>query len=271
MTMKCPFCKGHYIEQCEDFRFDDDVCGTLVLKDAAISKCDSCGDVLLLPGTTDRMLDLVEKETNRLLLDTQTVGNFITAKQAAELLGVSITAFAKNRRILRGFIHQIEMDGHKKYHRKSVMEFGSTGDGRFPLAPKAPQKVAINNAASSDVGCLKTERQAKPCEIFAEHPFAIFSADTPPHLFKWDNISKNVTEKAVTDWLLMAIKASRHEDEAKPIEAPIFDRLWSSLCLHPSKAHALTVAKINDLNFSTGDFEIGTDIVEYNTEESQYA
>src|SRR5450759_3247007 len=97
-TMKCPHCGGNYIERHEDFRFDDRVCGTLVLPKAAFDKCDSCGDVLLHPGTGDRMHEVVEKTTLR-LLDSLPAGDFIMAKQAAELLGISVQAFSKNRRI----------------------------------------------------------------------------------------------------------------------------------------------------------------------------
>ena len=147
-TMKCPHCGGNYIKRHEDFRFADRVCGTLVLPNAALDKCDSCGDVLLHPGTGERMSELVTKTTVH-LLDRLPAGEFAMARQAAELLGVTVQAFNKNRRIQRGFIHQIDMDGHKWYHRPSVLLFKETGDGRFPLAPMRRRQQAKTKALAT--------------------------------------------------------------------------------------------------------------------------
>lgn len=131
--MKCPHCSGHYVERHEDLRFEDTVCGSLVLAKAAFDKCDSCGDVLLHPGTGDRVHDAIVETTAR-LLNRLPVGDFVMARQAAALLGISVQAFSKHRRIQRGFVHQIDLDGHTCYNRASLLLFKRTGDGRFPLA-----------------------------------------------------------------------------------------------------------------------------------------
>lgn len=163
--MKCPHCGGTYIERHEDFQFDDHVCGTLVLPKAAFDKCDACGDVLLHPGTGDRMSALIEKTIHH-RLGRLPVGDFIMAKQAATLLDISVQAFNKHRRIQRGFIHQVELDGHKCYHRGSVLLFKKTSDGRFPLASATQGKSAPTRTVSWGRGQAgNSPRRASPIHL----------------------------------------------------------------------------------------------------------
>jgi hypothetical protein len=59
--------------------------------------------------------------------------DFVTPKEAADILDITRQALHKHHRIQKGFIYSIVIGGRKLFNRVSVQLFKETGDGRFNL------------------------------------------------------------------------------------------------------------------------------------------
>jgi hypothetical protein len=130
--MKCNECGGNYQEISDRLEVIDPYVGLIVIQGIPYYKCDSCNDVLYTGG----MALAIEAERNRLIqeiLNRFPVSDFVSASEAAAILGVSRQALHKHRRINHGFIYQTTFGGNKIFLTKSVVQFKTTGDGRFPL------------------------------------------------------------------------------------------------------------------------------------------
>jgi hypothetical protein len=130
--MRCYQCGGTYIAKHESLEFTDKYIGPFTVETAEYFECDKCGDYLFSPETskrieTARRLALEEK------LQSLSISAFITAVEAATILGISRQALHKHRRIRRGFIFQTRFCDKTVYLKKSVDLFKETGDGRFQL------------------------------------------------------------------------------------------------------------------------------------------
>lgn len=130
--MRCYQCGGTYIAKHESLEFTDKYIGPFTVETAEYFECDKCGDYLFSPETskrieTARRLALEEK------LQSLPISAFITAVEAATILGISRQALHKHRRIRQGFIFQTRFCDKTVYLKKSVDLFKETGDGRFQL------------------------------------------------------------------------------------------------------------------------------------------
>ncbi len=137
--MRCLRCGGEYQMRR----------GTLVLRDKFIGdyevhaveyfKCEQCGR-LLFPEQTARKIEQRKEEVKKQLISHRPIREFITASEAADILGISRQALHKHRRIRRGFIYSIELGGRILYNLKSVLKFRECGDGRFPLIRQSDEE-----------------------------------------------------------------------------------------------------------------------------------
>ncbi|WP_417910248.1 hypothetical protein [Candidatus Electronema sp. PJ] len=120
-------------------------------------KCSGCGE-LLLPKEASGIMEAREKELLEDLISNLPVKQFITAAEAAEILGITRQAFHKHQRIKKGFIYSAVIGGMRLYSKKSVQLFKEKKDGRFPLAVSTVKDeveyvtVLLNSAASSSAG-----------------------------------------------------------------------------------------------------------------------
>ncbi len=130
--MKCSECGGTYVKQRGTLEFTDECAGRFAVSEVEHFKCDQCGDFLFSPDVA-REIERAREEKLRGILLARPIGAFISATQAADLLGITRQALHKHRRISRGFIFQIEFGGKTAYLKESVERFKTTGDGRFPL------------------------------------------------------------------------------------------------------------------------------------------
>jgi hypothetical protein len=132
--MYCNECGGNYKEILDRLEVNDPYVGAIVIQGVSYFKCDSCDDVLY----TEEMARAIEAERNRLMqeiLNRFPVSDFVNASETASILGISRQALHKHRRINHGFIYQTTFGGNKIFLTKSVLQFKTTGDGRFPLIP----------------------------------------------------------------------------------------------------------------------------------------
>ncbi|MFC1513015.1 hypothetical protein ACFL5J_01045 [Thermodesulfobacteriota bacterium] len=138
--MKCALCNGKISKKRDFFAFESKTLGHVLIPDVSFEECLSCGDKLLSPGASDKVIDYVrqkEKEViHRLPLE-----DFVTATEASEILGISKQAFSKNPKIKRGLIYFAEKGKSKFYLKKSVEIFKEKGNGKFLL----PQKDRYTN------------------------------------------------------------------------------------------------------------------------------
>jgi hypothetical protein len=137
--MKCYECGGEYIDKTDDLELSNWIIGKFVLKNANFQRCRNCGD-LLLPSETAVTADTEEQRLLKEHLESLPVADYISAAEAAVILGITKQALHKHRRIKNGFVFSINHGGRTEYLRKSVELFKETEDGRFPLFSSATEK-----------------------------------------------------------------------------------------------------------------------------------
>ena len=110
--------------------------GTVTLESADYWECPSCGDTVL-PDSTAQALDRRRAAMLRALVDSLPfTASFVSAGEAARLLGITRQALHKNRGIRAGLVYSATLGRDTFYVRRSIEEYLKTGDGRYPLVTK---------------------------------------------------------------------------------------------------------------------------------------
>lgn len=143
--MKCHNCGGNYKRFKGPLRIDDPYVGSFEVNIPEYLKCENCGEYLL-PGRWAEEIDRARARKLDELLAAKPLREFITASEAARLLGISRQALHKNRRIKKGFIFYTRFGGGIVYLKKSVELFKETGDGRYPLWKPLEQTFISDSA-----------------------------------------------------------------------------------------------------------------------------
>ena len=131
-NMKCYKCGGIYEAKQGLLSVSDEYVGFFLVEGSHYYECNRCNESLFPPETAQA----IEKRRNQIkdeLIRRQPVDAFVSAAEAATLLGISRQALHKHRRIRRGFIYRTELSGNTVYLKQSVLYFKIKGDGRFPL------------------------------------------------------------------------------------------------------------------------------------------
>ena len=130
--MRCYQCGEIYIAKHESLELTDKHIGPFIVEEAEYFECDKCGDYLFSPETSKR-IEMARGLAFEEKLQSLPIRDFVTAVEAATILGISRQALHKHRRIRRGFIFQTQLSDKTVYLKKSVDLFKETGDGRFQL------------------------------------------------------------------------------------------------------------------------------------------
>jgi ribosomal protein L32 len=130
--MKCHNCGGSYKRFKGPLRIKDPYIGPFEVDIPEYLKCENCGEYLL-PGRWAEEIDRARARKLEESLAAMPLREFITASEAARLLGISRQALHKNRRIRNGFIFHTRFGDIIVYLKKSVELFKEMGDGRYPL------------------------------------------------------------------------------------------------------------------------------------------
>ena len=130
--MRCYQCGETYIAKHESLELTDKYIGPFIVEEAEYFECDKCGDYLFSPETSKR-IEMARGLAFEEKLQSLPIRDFVTAVEAATILGISRQALHKHRRIRRGFIFQTQLSDKTVYLKKSVDLFKETGDGRFQL------------------------------------------------------------------------------------------------------------------------------------------
>lgn len=133
--MNCALCNGEVVKQKGSFPFKSKTLGMLSIPNISFEECQSCGDKLLSPQSSEKVLKYV-REKEQEAIDSMPIRDFISASEAAEILGITKQAFSKHPRIKRGLIYSATKGKRKLFIEKSVKLFKNEGNGKF-LLPQA--------------------------------------------------------------------------------------------------------------------------------------
>jgi len=135
--MFCIECNAECRERRGDFKETRRDAGEILVPDCQWHECPVCGEVFMDMAMADRLDQAYRKRLRELLL-ARSLPEFITASEAADMLGISRQALHKHRRIRRGFIHRVRRFGQWLYLKESVEAFNQTGDGRISIVSVRP-------------------------------------------------------------------------------------------------------------------------------------
>ena len=137
--MKCYNCGNAFTSFSGGLELPSDILGNFTINNINYFKCANCGEIFL----SDEAWAIADKIEDQLIIDFVSnlpFNKFIGSSKAASILGMSRQALHKHRRIRRGFIYSITLEGKRYYHIDSVNLFKKSGDGRFPLIKKPHKK-----------------------------------------------------------------------------------------------------------------------------------
>ena len=176
--MKCYNCGDTLLEKMGALQIPSDTLNSYLVENVNYFLCPSCEEILLTDEAWEKA-EQIESEQITKIIGSMPITDFVGASNAALLLGMSRQAIHKHRRIKRGFIYSVTVEGKVFYHRESLMLFKDTGDGRFNLARKtsSPKKEYV----------LMTSPKPLPPNRFTEHVDREEISSTwkkPPHIAK---------------------------------------------------------------------------------------
>lgn len=156
--MRCSECGGEMVFQHGTIEMASLCLGSFRLSDVDFWVCLECHE-RILPADTWAAADLEEERLIGERVAALPVGEFLSAAEAASLLGMSRQALHKHRRISRGFVYAIVIDKKRLYHRGSLDRFMRTGDGRFLLGGS---RQASSAETHHEVRVVSTPMTAPP-------------------------------------------------------------------------------------------------------------
>lgn len=139
--MRCYECGNPYVEHEGALELNSNIIGTYTIYLEKYHKCSGCGNLMFSKEAVEK-IEAIETEILEKMISRLPVGDFISANEAAEFLGITRQAFHKHRRIKSGLIYSIEIGGKKLYNKKSLSIFKKTNDGRFFLAEQQYKEAA---------------------------------------------------------------------------------------------------------------------------------
>ncbi|MFH1991923.1 MAG: hypothetical protein ABIK98_05885 [Pseudomonadota bacterium] len=138
--MKCALCNGRLINKFESIEFNSKSIGKMLVPELKFTECQDCKDKIFTPEEFDKAIDFIDKKEKEAISNLP-IKDFITANEAAEMLGITKQAFSKNYKIKRGLIYSVKIGGKKYYHKKSVELFKEKNNGKFLISR---QELYIN-------------------------------------------------------------------------------------------------------------------------------
>ena len=133
--MKCALCDGDIVKKTGGVLFKSKTLGEITVPDIEFKECESCGDKLLSPAASDKMIDYVRQKEQE-VIGSLPIDDFIPASEAADILGFTKQAFSKHPKIKRGLIYSVIKGKRKLFLKKSVELFKEKGNGKFLMPRK---------------------------------------------------------------------------------------------------------------------------------------
>jgi hypothetical protein len=132
--------------------------GKIQVPDLEYLECTGCGDKLFTSEQSDKAVDYIAKEEQR-LINMLPIGEFMSANESAAILGVTKQAFSKHPKIKSGLIFSTIKSNRKFYNRKSVELFKKNGNGKFLLRRhvRPVRKYSLGNLINVDFPATSAE------------------------------------------------------------------------------------------------------------------
>jgi hypothetical protein len=127
--MQCIDCSETYDKKLGSVMFKSVICGQVKTPKVKFFECRKCKRRLFDAASAEIINDAVLQREQEFIRSLP-IGDFISLRQAAELLGMTPDRFRRNKRIARGFILSTVVARRRFYHFDSVWNFKKTGDGR---------------------------------------------------------------------------------------------------------------------------------------------
>ncbi|WP_300464239.1 hypothetical protein [Desulfobacula sp.] len=137
--MRCLSCGGEFKENKGSLLLDNTIIGGFSVHGIEYKKCNQCNK-LRFSAKAAKLIEETKKKIERKLIGNLPISDFIGATAAAKILNISRQAMHKHRRIRRGFIYYVKLEGKILYNIKSVKLFKENGDGRFQLHKQTTKK-----------------------------------------------------------------------------------------------------------------------------------
>lgn len=171
--MKCALCNGRLVNKLDVLEFNSKSIGKVLIPNIKFTECQSCKDKILAPKEFDKAVDFIAREEKRAISNLP-IREFITANEAARILGITKQAFSKHPKIKRGLIYSVKIDDRKLYNRKSVELFKEKGNGKFLLskpdvAPIYTKKEILEHYMSKKFKIIKTPKTVFSHGTFISH------------------------------------------------------------------------------------------------------
>lgn len=131
--MHCTRCGAGMQKVVRNHQIVDDIVGILGIPNAELWECTECGHIIY-PAATAFRVSAARAEQVAEFVKSRPVGDFVSAREAARLIGHSKQAFSKNQKIKNGFIYSVDLDKRRLYLRSSVLAYRETLDGRLSFS-----------------------------------------------------------------------------------------------------------------------------------------
>jgi YgiT-type zinc finger domain-containing protein len=153
--MKCALCNNKVVKIKGSVEFEVRSLGKISVPNLEYFECSACGDQLLTSEQSKKAFKYIANEEQD-LINKLPIGQFITANEAAGLLGVTKQAFSKHPKIRSGMIFSALIGDRKYYHKKSIELFKETDNGKFLLVqPDAKvEPISLDDLVGSEVGYI---------------------------------------------------------------------------------------------------------------------
>jgi hypothetical protein len=130
--MNCALCNGRLIKKSGSVQFKSRAVGKVLVPNLEFLECEKCKEKIFSLKESDKAIDFIAKK-EREAIYTLPIKDFITAKEASKILGITKQAFSKHPKIKRGLIYFVKIGDRKFYNRKSVELFKEKGNGKYLL------------------------------------------------------------------------------------------------------------------------------------------
>lgn len=155
--MNCSVCDSKTRLIFAEYPSDSSMLGQILVPGTELVECFGCGSRSLSSASANEISSYIGK-LEECAITSLPASDFITAGQAAAILGVSKQAFSKNPKIKKGLVYYLTI-GAKRYYLKSSVElFKAKGDGRFRLTQWRSSKTGNRVPLSNTTICKQETR-----------------------------------------------------------------------------------------------------------------
>ena len=157
--MRCENCDSDTAHEVQGYVAHSVLLGDIRLGHITSRRCDECEEVFLDIANWDLVFQSIKDRESRAIGRIPS-DQFVSAKKASVMLGISKQAFSKDPRIKDGFIIQRIVDDEDRkalYYIPSIKKYGIDRDGRMKLnEPSGDGVNRVTYSLSQDATNVRT-------------------------------------------------------------------------------------------------------------------